>query len=66
MRNHGERSRGHSGGGGGGKDKIDALGRLLTHILRHMATELNLNMRSDSLWQSVRLVFDQNNGLRND
>ncbi|XVF79871.1 hypothetical protein PTKIN_Ptkin15bG0025000 [Pterospermum kingtungense] len=41
----GERSRGDRGGGG--KDKIDALGRLLTRILRHMATELNLNMRSD-------------------
>ncbi|KAL6214476.1 hypothetical protein ACLB2K_013910 [Fragaria x ananassa] len=26
---------------------IDALGRLLTHILRHMASELNLDMRSD-------------------
>ncbi|XP_060218850.1 uncharacterized protein LOC132645714 isoform X2 [Lycium barbarum] len=37
-----------SGGrGGGGKDKIDALGRLLTRILRHMASELNLNMRND-------------------
>ncbi|KAL5792586.1 hypothetical protein ACOSP7_001180 [Xanthoceras sorbifolium] len=32
---------------GGGKDRIDALGRLLTRILRHMASELNLNMRSD-------------------
>ncbi|XP_030931403.1 tRNA 2'-phosphotransferase 1 [Quercus lobata] len=44
-RNDRERSRGR--GGGSGKDKIDALGRLLTRILRHMATELNLNMRSD-------------------
>ncbi|CAN7103426.1 unnamed protein product [Brassica rapa subsp. narinosa] len=35
------------GGGGGGKDRIDALGRLLTRILRHMATELRLNMRGD-------------------
>ncbi|KAG2326213.1 hypothetical protein Bca52824_008941 [Brassica carinata] len=35
------------GGGGGGKDKIDALGRLLTRVLRHMATELRLNMRGD-------------------
>ncbi|XP_021280584.1 tRNA 2'-phosphotransferase 1 isoform X2 [Herrania umbratica] len=35
------------GGGSGGDDKIDALGRLLTRILRHRATELNLNMRSD-------------------
>ncbi|KAH1030333.1 hypothetical protein J1N35_042507 [Gossypium stocksii] len=40
-----ERSRGR--GGCGSKDKIDALGRLLTRILRHMATKLNLNMRSD-------------------
>ncbi|XP_052192016.1 uncharacterized protein LOC127801167 isoform X2 [Diospyros lotus] len=38
-----ERSR----GGGGGKDKIDALGRLLTRVLRHMTSELNLNIRSD-------------------
>ncbi|KAK6918543.1 Phosphotransferase KptA/Tpt1 [Dillenia turbinata] len=30
-----------------GNDKIDALGRLLTRILRHMASELNLKMRSD-------------------
>ncbi|GKU88395.1 hypothetical protein SLEP1_g2664 [Rubroshorea leprosula] len=44
-----ERSKGHGGGSGcsSGKDKIDALGRLLTRILRHMATELHLNMRSD-------------------
>lgn len=40
------RSRGR-GGGGGGQDRIDALGRLLTRILRHMASQLNLNMRSD-------------------
>ncbi|XP_058008322.1 uncharacterized protein LOC110656226 isoform X2 [Hevea brasiliensis] len=45
MENDRERSRGR--GGTGGKDKIDALGRLLTRILRHMASELNLNMRSD-------------------
>ncbi|KAK1559524.1 hypothetical protein Q3G72_015365 [Acer saccharum] len=38
---------GRGGGSGGGKDRIDALGRLLTRILRHMASELNLNMRSD-------------------
>ncbi|KAJ4910124.1 Tpt1 / KptA family protein [Raphanus sativus] len=31
----------------GGKDKIDALGRLLRRVLRHMATELRLNMRGD-------------------
>ncbi|KAL6007950.1 hypothetical protein ACLOJK_033455 [Asimina triloba] len=52
--------RGRNTGGGGraredevrsrkdGKaDKIDALGRLLTRILRHMASQLNLEMRSD-------------------
>ncbi|XP_010506475.1 PREDICTED: tRNA 2'-phosphotransferase 1 [Camelina sativa] len=43
-----DRRRPHGrGGGGGGKDNIDALGRLLTRILRHMATELRLNMRGD-------------------
>ncbi|KAJ1413638.1 Phosphotransferase KptA/Tpt1 [Sesbania bispinosa] len=47
MRNDRERTRGRGGGSGSGKDKIDALGRLLTRILRHMASELNLNMRSD-------------------
>ncbi|MED6223581.1 hypothetical protein PIB30_075351 [Stylosanthes scabra] len=51
MRNDRERTRGRGGGRGGGgssgKDKIDALGRLLTRILRHMASELNLDMRSD-------------------
>nr|AFK33903.1 unknown [Lotus japonicus] len=47
MRNDRERTRGRGGGGGSGKDKIDALGRLLTRILRHMASELNLNLRSD-------------------
>ncbi|KAJ4892365.1 Tpt1 / KptA family protein [Raphanus sativus] len=41
------RPQGRGGRGGGGKDKIDALGRLLTRILRHMATELRLNMRGD-------------------
>ncbi|KAL5859899.1 hypothetical protein ACOSQ4_001195 [Xanthoceras sorbifolium] len=41
------RGGGGAGGSGGGKDRIDALGRLLTRILRHMASELNLNMRSD-------------------
>ncbi|KAF5731659.1 tRNA 2'-phosphotransferase 1-like isoform X1 [Tripterygium wilfordii] len=44
-KNDRERSRGR--GGGSGKDKIDSLGRLLTRILRHQASELNLNMRSD-------------------
>ncbi|XP_028801367.1 tRNA 2'-phosphotransferase 1 isoform X2 [Neltuma alba] len=51
MRNERDRTRGRGGGGGGGsgsgKDKIDALGRLLTRILRHMASGLNLNVRSD-------------------
>ncbi|XP_022973876.1 tRNA 2'-phosphotransferase 1-like [Cucurbita maxima] len=48
MRSDRESTRGRGGGGdGSGKDKIDALGRLLTRILRHMASELNLNMRSD-------------------
>ncbi|KAF8032379.1 hypothetical protein BT93_D1329 [Corymbia citriodora subsp. variegata] len=43
-----ERTKGRGRGrGGAGKDRIDALGRLLTRILRHMAAELNLNMRSD-------------------
>ncbi|CAN8318628.1 unnamed protein product [Cochlearia groenlandica] len=32
---------------GHGVDKVDALGRLLTRILRHMATDLSLNMRGD-------------------
>ncbi|XP_052157766.1 uncharacterized protein LOC127775549 [Oryza glaberrima] len=40
--------RGGGGGrGGDGSDRIDALGRLLTRILRHMASELNLEMRTD-------------------
>ncbi|KAK8464794.1 hypothetical protein PHAVU_010G084500 [Phaseolus vulgaris] len=47
MRNDREKTRGRGGGSGSGKDKIDALGRLLTRILRHMASELNLNMRND-------------------
>lgn len=38
---------GRGGGGGGGNDRIDALGRLLTRVLRHMASELRLDMRSD-------------------
>ncbi|MCD7463559.1 hypothetical protein HAX54_050858 [Datura stramonium] len=48
-RDNKERSGARGGGGAGssGKDKIDALGRLLTRILRHMASELNLNMRND-------------------
>ncbi|PWZ19788.1 tRNA 2'-phosphotransferase 1 [Zea mays] len=42
--------RGGGGGGGGGRDgsdRIDALGRLLTRVLRHMAAELRLDMRTD-------------------
>ncbi|KAK4372010.1 hypothetical protein RND71_007394 [Anisodus tanguticus] len=48
-RDNKERSGARGGGGAGssGKDKMDALGRLLTRILRHMASELNLNMRND-------------------
>lgn len=41
------RARARARGGGGTSNRIDALGRLLTRILRHMATELNLDMRSD-------------------
>ncbi|CAA0813583.1 RNA 2-phosphotransferase- Tpt1 / KptA family [Striga hermonthica] len=44
MKDNRRRSR---GGSSSGNDKIDALGRLLTRILRHMASELNLEMRSD-------------------
>ncbi|XP_058224672.1 uncharacterized protein LOC131333885 [Rhododendron vialii] len=49
-RDNRERSRGRGSGRDGrssGKDKIDALGRLMTRILRHMASELSLSMRSD-------------------
>ncbi|GER26381.1 tRNA 2'-phosphotransferase [Striga asiatica] len=46
MKEYGQRSRG-GGRGSSGNDKIDALGRLLTCILRHMASELKLDMRSD-------------------
>ncbi|XP_042445791.1 tRNA 2'-phosphotransferase 1-like [Zingiber officinale] len=46
------RGRGRGAGGRGNEadassDRIDALGRLLTRILRHMASELNLDIRSD-------------------
>ncbi|XP_011005894.1 PREDICTED: tRNA 2'-phosphotransferase 1-like isoform X2 [Populus euphratica] len=48
MQNDREGSRGRGRGrGGSSKDKIDALGRFLTWILRHKASELNLNMRCD-------------------
>ncbi|KAK4396692.1 putative tRNA 2'-phosphotransferase [Sesamum angolense] len=46
MEDNRRRSRGR-GSGSSGNDKIDALGRLLTRILRHMASELKLEMRSD-------------------
>ncbi|KAL0311667.1 UNVERIFIED_CONTAM: tRNA 2'-phosphotransferase 1 [Sesamum calycinum] len=46
MEDNRRRSRGR-GSGSSGDDKIDALGRLLTRILRHMASELKLEMRSD-------------------
>ncbi|KAM0939212.1 putative 2'-phosphotransferase [Dioscorea sansibarensis] len=39
--------RSHGGGGKGGVGRIDALGRLLTRILRHQASELKLDIRSD-------------------
>ncbi|KAH6813123.1 RNA 2'-phosphotransferase [Perilla frutescens var. frutescens] len=41
-----QRSRG-SVGSSSGNDKIDALGRLLTQILRHKASEYKLDMRND-------------------
>ncbi|PKA48788.1 2'-phosphotransferase [Apostasia shenzhenica] len=45
------RGRGRDFGRGGTvadeDNRIDALGRLLTRVLRHMAAELNLDMRSD-------------------
>ncbi|CAN6823799.1 unnamed protein product, partial [Brassica oleracea] len=44
------------GGGGGGGDRIDALGRLLTRILRHMASELRLNMRGDGFVKAGDLL----------
>ncbi|XP_013634349.1 PREDICTED: tRNA 2'-phosphotransferase 1 isoform X2 [Brassica oleracea var. oleracea] len=47
---------GGRGGGGGGGDRIDALGRLLTRILRHMASELRLNMRGDGFVKAGDLL----------
>ncbi|KAF9617810.1 hypothetical protein IFM89_038992 [Coptis chinensis] len=47
MEKRDDRQRTSGGRGGSNPDKIDALGRLLTRILRHIASELNLNMRSD-------------------
>ncbi|CAM8997728.1 unnamed protein product [Rhodiola kirilowii] len=52
-----------------GKDKIDALGRLLTRILRHMAAELNLSIRSDGYVKvndllKLNLKTHANNPLR--
>ncbi|KAL8260536.1 hypothetical protein R6Q59_028489 [Mikania micrantha] len=49
------RSRGR-GGGSSGQDRIDALGRLLTRILRHMASQLNLNMRNDGYVKAQDLL----------
>ncbi|XP_048559331.1 tRNA 2'-phosphotransferase 1-like [Triticum urartu] len=46
-RGGGRRPGGRGGDGGDGGNRIDALGRLLTRVLRHMAPELRLNMRSD-------------------
>lgn len=46
-RGRGGGSRGYSGGGGFTPDKIDSLGRLMTWILRHTASKLNLEIRSD-------------------
>ncbi|XP_037479530.1 tRNA 2'-phosphotransferase 1-like [Triticum dicoccoides] len=46
-RGGGRRPGGRGDGGGDGGNRIDALGRLLTRVLRHMAPELRLNMRSD-------------------
>ncbi|KAG0512596.1 hypothetical protein BDA96_10G028200 [Sorghum bicolor] len=50
-RGGGGRRRGGGGGGGrgggDGSERIDALGRLLTRVLRHMAAELRLDMRTD-------------------
>ncbi|XP_029123347.1 tRNA 2'-phosphotransferase isoform X2 [Elaeis guineensis] len=42
-----DRHRGRGGGADGDSNRIDALGRLMTRILRHMASELNLDIRSD-------------------
>ncbi|XP_077234399.1 uncharacterized protein LOC143876577 isoform X2 [Tasmannia lanceolata] len=47
------------GGSDGRMDKIDALGRLLTRILRHMAAELKLDMRSDG-YVRVRDLLELN------
>ncbi|GJN01025.1 hypothetical protein PR202_ga18259 [Eleusine coracana subsp. coracana] len=45
------RGRRHGGGRGGrsgeGSERVDALGRLLVKVLRHMAPELGLDMRPD-------------------
>ncbi|XP_009395346.2 uncharacterized protein LOC103980623 [Musa acuminata AAA Group] len=46
-RGRGRGSGGRGRGADGASDGIDALGRLLTRILRHMASELNLNIRND-------------------
>ncbi|KAH9620869.1 hypothetical protein KSS87_022602 [Heliosperma pusillum] len=49
-RGKGQGSRGGGGRGtdaGGTSNRVDALGRILVRMLRHMAAELNLDMRSD-------------------
>ncbi|XP_074291665.1 uncharacterized protein LOC141618454 [Silene latifolia] len=43
----GGRGRGRGAAADGTSNRVDALGRTLVRILRHMATELNLDMRSD-------------------
>jgi len=46
-RSRGRGGRGDYGSQRGGSDQIDALGRLLSSVLRHRAVELKLNIRSD-------------------
>eukprot|EP00268_Persea_americana_P037747 TRINITY_DN3745_c0_g1_i1.p1 TRINITY_DN3745_c0_g1~~TRINITY_DN3745_c0_g1_i1.p1 ORF type:complete len:324 (-),score=51.12 TRINITY_DN3745_c0_g1_i1:194-1024(-) len=50
---------GMRGGKDSKMDRIDALGRMLTRILRHMATKLNLDMRSDG-YVRVRDLLELN------
>lgn len=47
MEGNSQRSRGRGGAPAGTSNRIDALDRLLTRVLRHMAIELNLNIRRD-------------------
>ncbi|KAL1830234.1 hypothetical protein ACET3Z_008646 [Daucus carota] len=46
-RGRGGGRRGYTGRGACSPDKIDSLGRLMTWILRHTASKLNLEIRSD-------------------